>query len=92
MSEPKYKEWVLRVLRDRCATCSHWGGDREKIMSDFEENPKSIDLEDGWAGDGDCGKQYLWANIEIDGNASVSLNVDGSFGCVLHKVIVIPYE
>jgi len=87
MSEPKYKEWILRVLSNRCVTCKHWSGDRDKDMERFEESPISMDIDNGWASNGSCGEQYRWAEIDINGNATADLTIPASFGCVLHEMI-----
>lgn len=72
--------------KDRCLTCNHWRGDREKTLQRIKEcGPIVMDLEKGFAASGLCDKKFLWAEIEIDGDASVSLEVPASFGCVLHS-------
>jgi hypothetical protein len=47
--------------------------------------PVVMDMEKGFADSGLCDKKYLWAEIEINGDASAYLNVSAGFGCILHS-------
>ena len=75
----------LTLLSGRCATCDHWGGDREMVF-DYATNANDInaflDNDMTWAPDGKCRKlttsQYLY---DRDG---CTAETDGVFGCIFH--------
>ena len=75
----------MKTLSNKCVTCRHWTGDKEKALDDYAEDEISISIDDGWPRDGRCKLQYKWADIEIYGDASVHLSVPSGFGCVLHE-------
>lgn len=72
--------------KDRCLTCKFWKGDKAKTLQAIAEcGPVVMDMDRGWAGDGECEIKYKWAEIEITGDATATLEVPASFGCVLHE-------
>jgi hypothetical protein len=72
----------MEDLNRRCATCKHWGGDKEKAVKQFDENPISMDRLKGWPEDGDCGIDCEWLSVEIIGDACAIKTVYANFGCV----------
>ena len=65
----------------QCHQCKYWDGDKAKVRQAYDNNPVSLDLFEGWPESGECKISYEWAEIEINGNASVSLEVPANFGC-----------
>jgi hypothetical protein len=72
-------------LAGRCATCEHWEGDRAEAFRMHEENSASMKLEDGWAQDGPCKKDYEFLDVIICGDAFVEREFAANFGCVYWK-------
>ena len=69
-------------IQGQCYQCQHWNGDKEKAQREFDKNPVSLDLENGWPDSGRCRVLYTWGNIEIYGDASYTFEVDANFGCI----------
>jgi len=70
-------------LEGRCATCTHWQGDKKEAARMLKDDPISMDLFKGWPNDAVCGIDYEWLNTDIEcGDARVIFTVDANFGCV----------
>ncbi len=69
----------------RCFTCEHWLGDRQEQAEAIEKSPLCMEIERGWPKEGGCSEQFLFSEIEIDGNASVSVLFNANFGCIHWK-------
>ena len=68
-----------------CVTCKYWDGDKSKALGEYDKNPISIRIKDGWPEDGRCDISYQWAEITILGNATVDFRIPAGFGCVFHS-------
>lgn len=65
----------------RCATCKYWRGDKNKAADMYKENPVSMDLFKGWPESGGCKIDYEWLNLDVVGDAYVTIATDANFGC-----------
>ena len=70
------------IKEEHCVTCKYWQGDKEISISNYLENPVSMDLEAGWPEDGECWSDHAWFHIEVLGDATAKLVVDANFGCI----------
>lgn len=66
----------------QCYECRHWKGDKGKAMEMLKDYPMYMDLKKGWADSGRCETSYRWAEIEVHGDASTTLELPANFGCV----------
>ena len=74
-------------FRGQCFTCQHWQGDRKAQAKDIKNNPACMNRKRGWPKEGPCTKSSEFLEIDISGNASVSLDFDANFGCVYYMPI-----
>ena len=69
-----------------CLTCQHFDdrGETKRLIlaNDYET---IMHQQNGFPGSGDCAVSYLWAEIEVNGDAVASLEVPANFGCIYHK-------
>jgi hypothetical protein len=71
---------------EKCFTCKHWGGDKEKQRKAVEEfGKKCLDLKNGWPLYGDCKERREWLELSVNGDAYVFVEVAAGFGCVLYE-------
>jgi hypothetical protein len=71
----------LKRVVIRCYQCRHWDGDKVKVQQEYEKNPISLDLFNGWPEEGGCLIEYEWASITVTGNATAHLTVPANFFC-----------
>lgn len=69
-----------------CLTCLYWLGDKEKTLSNIGEYGDVVmDIKDGFPESGGCVELFSqWIEIDIDGDASVGIEVPANFGCISH--------
>jgi len=86
---------LKQYLKNRCATCIFWQGNREAVFNQITdlESFKDRDsllkryftLEGTWCPDGICEK--LQREIQLQSSDGTSPLVDAVFGCILYKSI-----
>lgn len=80
-------EGIDMKYNDRCLTCKHWGGDRNKVKKEIlKYGDVVMDWECGWPESGPCYIAYDWITIYTIGDACVKVGVSANFGCVLHEM------
>jgi hypothetical protein len=77
----------------RCLTCKHWmeekpfGGLKPTLEMIAERGDVVMDRRLGWPLSGSCGIAYDWCELEISGDASVSMEIQANFGCVWWEAV-----
>jgi hypothetical protein len=78
----------MSKYKDRCLTCIHWVGDKERVWEMIRANPICMDLQHGYPLDSDCNAMFEFIDIEVHGDAWAEIRFNANFGCIYHQAKV----
>jgi hypothetical protein len=70
----------------KCYTCAHWQGDKIKVAKQMTEYPTCMNRIHGWPESGPCAISTEWLDVEINGDAWATTEVQANFGCIYWQI------